>query len=221
MLLELSRIQVPPGQRVELQDITWQEFESILEELGEHRAARIAYDNGLLEIMAPLPVHEDDKEIIGDLIKALLEELDIEFRSLGSTTYKSEAMLKGIEPDQCFYIQNEQAIRGKKRLDLSIDPPPDLALEIDVTSRTHRSIYAALKVPELWRFENGTLQINILRQDAYEESPESSIFPNLPLSEVIPRYLRESKIVGRNKALKAFRQWVKEQIDLAQPKLSG
>lgn len=216
MLLELSRIQVPPGQRVELQDITWREFESILEELGEHRAARIAYDNGLLEIMAPLPVHEDDKEIIGDLIKALLEELDIEFRSLGSTTYKSEAMLKGIEPDQCFYIQNEQAIRGKKRLDLSINPPPDLALEIDVTSRTHRSIYAALRVPELWRFENGTLQINILRQDRYEESPESSIFPNLPLSEAIPRYLRESKIVGRNKALKAFRQWVKEQIDLAQ-----
>ncbi|PSB21174.1 Uma2 family endonuclease [Phormidesmis priestleyi ULC007] len=214
MLLELSRIQIPPGQRVVLQDITWQEFERVLEELGEHRAARIAYENGLLEIMAPLPEHEDNKEIIGDLIKDLLEELDIEFRSLGSTTYKSEGMLKGIEPDQCFYIQNEPAIRGKKRLDLSIDPPPDLALEIDVTSRTHRSIYAALKVPELWRFENGNLQINILRQDRYEESPESSIFPNLPLSEAIPRYLRESKIVGRNKALKAFRQWVKEQIDL-------
>ena len=212
MLLELSRIQVPPGQRVVLQDITWQEFERVLEELGEHRAARIAYENGLLEIMAPLPEHEDNKEIIGDLIKDLLEELDVEFRSLGSTTYKSERMMKGIEPDQCFYIQNEPAIRGKKRLDLSIDPPPDLALEIDVTSRTHRSIYAALKVPELWRFEDGNLQINILRQDRYEESPESSIFPNLPLSEAIPRYLRESKIVGRNKALKAFRQWVKEQI---------
>ncbi|MCY7322119.1 MAG: Uma2 family endonuclease [Phormidesmis sp. CAN_BIN36] len=215
MLLELSQIQIPPGQRVVLQDITWQEFERVLEELGEHRAARIAYENGLLEIMAPLPEHEDNKEIIGDLIKDLLEELDVEFRSLGSTTYKSEAMMKGIEPDQCFYIQNEPAIRGKKRLDLSIDPPPDLALEIDVTSRTHRSIYAALKVPELWRFENGTLQINILRHDRYEESPESSIFPNLPLSEAIPQYLRESKIVGRNKALKAFRQWVKEQIDLA------
>ena len=79
MLLELSRIQVPPGQRVELQDITWREFESILEDLGEHRAARIAYDNGLLEIMAPLPVHEDDKEIIGDLIKALLEQQSGQF----------------------------------------------------------------------------------------------------------------------------------------------
>ncbi len=124
MLLELSQIQIPPGQRVVLQDIAWQEFERVLEELGEHRATRIAYENGMLEITAPLPEHEDNKEIIGDLIKDLLEELDIEFRSLGSTTYKSEGMMQGIEPDQCFYIQNEPAIRGKKRLDLSINPPP-------------------------------------------------------------------------------------------------
>ena len=111
MLLELRRLIVPPGQRVLLHEVSWQEFESILEELG-HRSARIAYDNGILEIMTPLPEHEDDKEIIGDLVKALLEELDIEFRSLGSTTYKNQAMLQGIEPDQCFYIQNESVIRG-------------------------------------------------------------------------------------------------------------
>lgn len=140
MLLELRRLSVPPGQRVLLHEVSWQEFESILDELG-HRSARIAYDNGILEITTPLPEHEDDKEIIGDLIKALLEELDIEFRSLGSTTYKNQAMLQGIEPDQCFYIQNESAIRGKKRLDLTVDPPPDLAIEIDITSRTHPDIY--------------------------------------------------------------------------------
>jgi Uma2 family endonuclease len=128
MLLNIKRIEVPPGQRVLLRDVTWQEFETILDELGEHRAARIAYDRGVLEIMAPLPEHEDDKEIIGDLVKALLEELDIEFRSLGSTTFKNQQMLQGIEPDQCFYIQNESKIRGKKRLDLTQDPPPDLAL---------------------------------------------------------------------------------------------
>ena len=107
MLLNIRRIDVPPGQRVLLRDVTWQEFETILDELGEHRAARIAYDRGVLEIMAPLPEHEDDKEIIGDLLKALLEELDIEFRSLGSTTFKNQIMLQGIEPDQCFYIENE------------------------------------------------------------------------------------------------------------------
>lgn len=212
MLLELTRLSVPPGQRVLLHDVSWQEFEEILEELGEHRAARIAYDNGTLEIMTPLPEHEDNKEIIGDLIKALLEELDIEFRSLGSTTFKNQEMVKGIEPDQCFYIQNEAAVRGKKRLDLTVEPPPDLALEIDITSRTHPSIYEAQKVAELWRFEKGKLQINVLRGEEYVAFQDSPTFPGLPLTTVIPRYLEQSKTAGRNAILKAFRAWVREQL---------
>ncbi|BAY60935.1 hypothetical protein NIES22_09960 [Calothrix brevissima NIES-22] len=211
MLLELKRIHIPPGQRVLLQDVTWQELETIIEELGEHRAARIAYDRGLLEIMAPLPEHEDDKEIISDLVKALLEELDIEFRCLGSTTFKNQFMAQGIEPDQCFYITNEALIRGKKRIDLIVDPPPDLALEIDITSRTHPDIYQALKVPELWRFEKGILQINLLEDGSYVESQSSLNFPNLPLIEVIPQYLENSKTAGRNATLKAFRSWVKQR----------
>jgi Uma2 family endonuclease len=206
MLLELRRLEVPPGQRLLMQDVTWQEFETILEELGDHRSARLAYDNGTLEMMTPLPEHEDDKEIIGDLIKALLEELDIEFRSLGSTTFKKD-QTQGLEPDQCFYIQNEVAIRGKKRINLSVDPPPDLAIEIDVTSRTHPSIYEALGVPELWRFDQGKLQINVLQgSGSYTLVAESPKFPGLPLCEVLPQYLAESKIIGRNKVLKAFRQ---------------
>jgi Uma2 family endonuclease len=212
MLLELQRLTVPPGQRVLLRDVSWQEFEAILEDLGEHRAARLAYDRGTLEIMTPLPEHEDDKEIIGDLVKALLEELDIEFRSLGSTTFKNKEMAQGIEPDQCFYIQHEAAIRGKKRLDLTVDPPPDLALEIDVTSRTHPSIYEALKVPELWRFDRGKLQINVLRKGNYVKSQDSLIFSGLPLTEVIPRYLEQSKTAGRNVTIRAFRAWIREQI---------
>ncbi|MCJ8280611.1 MAG: Uma2 family endonuclease, partial [Rivularia sp. ALOHA_DT_140] len=193
MLLNIRRINVPPGQRVLLTDVTWQEFETILDELGEHRAARIAYDRGVLEIMAPLPEQEDDKEIIGDLVKALLEELEIEFRSLGSTTFKNKIMLQGIEPDQCFYIENESKIRGQKRLDLTQDPPPDLALEIDVTSRTHPSIYEALQVPELWRFEKGKLQMNLLENGSYVVSDKSKNFPELPLAEVLPKYLDQSK----------------------------
>ncbi len=212
MLLSIKRIDVPPGQRVLLRDVTWQEFETILDELGEHRAARVAYDRGVLEIMAPLPEHEDDKEIIGDLVKVLLEELDIEFRSLGSTTFKNQAMLQGIEPDQCFYIQNESKIRGKKRLDLTQDPPPDLALEIDLTSRTHPSIYAALKVPELWRFEKGKLQINLLQNESYVVSEQSQNFPNFYLAKVLPEYLEQSRVAGRNSAIKAFRNWVREQL---------
>ncbi|MBW4479732.1 MAG: Uma2 family endonuclease [Tolypothrix brevis GSE-NOS-MK-07-07A] len=212
MLLELKRIQVPPGQRVLLKDVTWQELETILEDLGEHRAARIAYDRGILEIMAPLPEHEDDKEIISDLVKALLEELDIEFRCLGSTTFKNQAMAQGIEPDQCFYIKNESKIRGKKRLDLTIDPPPDLALEVDITSRTHPNIYQALKVPELWRFEKGKLQINILQDGTYAESQQSLNFARFALIEVIPQYRERSTTAGRNATLKAFRLWVRQHM---------
>ena len=208
MLLELKRIHVPPGQRVILENVTWKELETIIEELGEHRSARIAYDRGILEIMSPLPEHEFDKEIISDLVKALLEQLDVEFISLGSTTFKNQFMEQGLEPDQCFYIKNEAVIRGKKRLDLTIDPPPDLALEIDITSRTHLNIYQSLKVPEVWRFENGILRINILQDGVYVESKSSLNFPNLPLIEVIPEYLQRSRIIGRNATLKAFRNWV-------------
>ena len=212
MLLELRRLEVPPGQRLLLRNVTWQEFETILEELGDHRGSRLAYDEGTLEIMVPLPEHEDDKEIVGDLVKALLEELDIEFRSLGSTTFK-KSHTQGLEPDQCFYIRNEPAIRGKKRIDLKTDPPPDLAIEIDITSRTHASTYETLRVPELWRFDKGKLQINVLHGSNYIEVAESPNFLGIPLSKVIPQYLEESKTVGRNKVLKAFRNWVQSQIE--------
>ena len=212
MLLELKRITVPPGQKLILNDITWQEFEDILAELGEHRSSRIAYDRGTLEIMTPLPEHETGKVLISNLLEALLEELDIDFWCLGSTTFKRELMSKGIEPDNCFYIQNEAAVRGKDRLDLSIDPPPDLALEIDLSSRNHPNIYAALGVPELWRFEKGKLHINILRDGQYLDRESSLIFPNIPLKQAIPEYLHKCKIQGRNKTMKAFRSWIREQI---------
>lgn len=106
-LVRVQQIKVPPGQRVLLNEISWADFETILVDLGNHRAARVAYQQGVLEIMAPLPEHELAKENISDLIKALLEELDIEFLSLGSTTFKNEQMDQGIEPDQCFYSNRQ------------------------------------------------------------------------------------------------------------------
>ncbi|MDF5725145.1 MAG: Uma2 family endonuclease [Rhizonema sp. PD37] len=212
MLIDLKRLDIPLGQRVLLKDVIWQEFEAILEELGEHRASKVAYEHGILEIMTPLPEHERSKETVSDLVKAILEELDIEFLSLGSTTFKKQFMSKAIEPDNCFYIKNESAVRGKDRLDLTVDPPPDLALEIDVTSRTHSNIYEALGVPELWRFEKGKLQINVLEDGKYLESEFSPNFPNLPLTEVIPQYLNRCDSQGRNKTMKAFRAWVREQM---------
>jgi Uma2 family endonuclease len=122
-------------------------------------------------------------------------------------------LTQGLEPDQCFYIQNELAIRGKKRLALSVAPPPDLALEIDITSRTHAAIYLALKVPELWRFDNGQLQISVLREGQYIEVEESPNFPGMPLKAMIPQYLAESKRAGRNAVMKAFREWARSHIN--------
>lgn len=212
--LQLRQLDVPPGQHLRLHDVSWAEFEAILDELGEHRGSRIAYENGVLEIMVPLPEHESDKEIISDLLKALLEELDIEFLTLGSTTFKNAEMLKGIEPDQCFYIQHEAAVRGKKRLDLTVDPPPDLALEVDVTSRTHPETYAALGVPELWRRSGQTIRIYQLRDKQYVEVDESPTFPGWPLPEEIPKYVEQSRSEGRNKAMRSFRQWVRARMEI-------
>jgi Uma2 family endonuclease len=212
MLVELRRITVPPGQTMVLRDVTWEEFERILDDLGDRRSARVAYDQGILEIMAPLPEHEDDKDIISDLIKILLEELGREFRCLGSTTFKNIQMDAGIEPDQCFYIENEPQIRGKRRLDLTLDPPPDLALEVDVTSRTHPSTYERLGVPELWRFEHDQLKIGILTDGVYVNSLSSRAFPQLDLVEQIPLALQRSRVVGRTPIMREFRLWVQTQL---------
>ncbi len=210
MRLELQRFEVEPGQKLRLHKVTWTEFETILEELGEHRGSRLAYDDGVLEIARPLPEHEDAKEIVGDLVKALLEELDIEFRSLGSTTFKQPTAI-GLEPDQCFYIKHEAQIRGKKRIDLASDPPPDLAIEIDVTSRTYPELYAALRVPELWQLRSGNMQIKVLQNGSYVEVTESPTFPGLPLKIVILNALAQSKTMGRNQVIKAFRQWIRDR----------
>ncbi len=134
MQVALKQIIVQPGQQLLLNDISWQQFETILDELGESRAARLSYSNGWLEIMVPLPEHEKDKEILGDLVKILLENLEIDFETLGSTTFKNDRMIQAVEPDACFYIRNYAAAIGKTSLDLTVDPPPDLAIEIDITS---------------------------------------------------------------------------------------
>ena len=212
MQVQLEQIVVPPGQQLIMTDVSWLMYEQLLEEFGEKRGSRINYSEGVLEIMVPLPEHEDDKVIIADLVKVLLEELDIEFRSLGSTTFKSEAMKRGIEADDCFYIENEAAIRGKKRIDLNIDPPPDLALEIDITSRTQFDNYQVLGVGELWRFNGSELEINVLELGRYIQVDESSHFPGFPLTEVIPQYLERSKNEGRNKIIKEFRGWVSSKL---------
>jgi Uma2 family endonuclease len=211
MLLQLKQLIVPVGHQLLIKDISWSTYKNILAEIGENRSDRVSYSQGMLEIMTPLPEHEVAKVIIGDFVKALLEELDMEFWSLGSTTFDNENMDAGVEPDDCFYIQNEAVVRSKNRIDLTIDPPPDLALEIDITSRTRFNNYELLGVPELWRWDGTKLEINILVDAKYIQSSHSSIFPNLPIVEIIPQFLTRSKTEGRNAVMKAFRTWIRQQ----------
>jgi len=212
MLLELRQLKIQPGQQLLVEDVNWQQFESILAELGERRASRLSYSNGRLEIMVPLPEHEKAKEIIGDMVKILLEARQIAFESLGSTTLKNERMSQAVEPDTCFYIQNQAAVIGKNRLDMSVDPPPDLAIEIDLTSRTQLDNYQILGVPELWRYARRGLQINVLQAEQYIESDVSPTFPNIPIAELVNQYTQQSQVAGRTRAIQAFKNWIGENL---------
>jgi Uma2 family endonuclease len=212
--LQLRQLDVPPGQRLVVRDLLWAELELILTELGDHRAARIAYNDEVLEIRMPLPKHERTKSILGDAVKILLEELKIDCECFGSTTFKRQEMSYGIEPDECFYIQNHQLMVGKDRVDLSmafgaseaIDPPPDLAIEVDVTSKTQISAYLKLKVAELWVYADDDLKIYMLQAGAYKSSTVSNIFRGLPVLTLIQNLLERSATIGRSQSLRDFRQ---------------
>ncbi len=210
MLLELRQLKIKPGQQLLLEDVSWQQFESILADLGEQRAARVSYSCGSLEIMVPLPEHEKAKEIIGDMIKILLDRRNINYDALGSTTLKSEKMAQGVEPDTCFYIQNQELVIGKNRLDMHLDPPPDLAVEIDLTSRIALDNYRLLGVPELWRYGKQGLQISVLCDGEYIESDASPTFLDLPIVSLVNQYVQQSQVIGSSQALRAFKNWVQD-----------
>ncbi|MBS3027780.1 MAG: Uma2 family endonuclease [Dolichospermum sp. DET50] len=212
MLLELQQIIVNPGQQMLLKDISWQKLEKILEEMGERRAARISYSDGWLEIMVPLPEHEKDKEIFGELVRILLDKLEIDFEPFGSTTLKNERMRQAVEPDTSFYIQNQGAVIGKNRIDLNIDPPPDLAIEIDITSRTRFENYEILGVPELWRYQQQGLEIFLLQEGKYIKSQSSPNFPDIPIIELVNEYVRQCLSIGRSQAMRNFRSWVRDNL---------
>lgn len=201
------------GQSVLLENVSWQSFETLLIELGEHRVARLAYDRGILEIMAPLPEHEYYKEAIGVLVQDLADVLDIDYETLGSTTWKRQDLLAGVEPDNCFYFQNELVIRGKLDFDLTKDPPPDLVLEIDATHKclNRFPIYARLGVPEIWRYDKGQIKIYQLQDNTYVEISTSPIFPLIPVDQIVP-FIEQHRAVGKKAMRRAFRDWVMQQI---------
>jgi Uma2 family endonuclease len=201
-----------PGQHIQFQDVDWAEFEAIVAELGEKRGSRIAYCDRMLEIRMPLPEHELDKELIGDLVKLLIDELDLDCACYGSTTFKRKNLGVGVEPDQCFYIENAAQMVGKRQLDLTIDPPPDLAIEVDVTSRTGLEVYQRLGVPEVWRFEKGELRISLLQDGEYQDSIVSAQFPSFVTASMISAMVKLGTIESRKVVLKTFKTWIRSMI---------
>ncbi len=166
-------LELEAGQRISLNPVSWARFELILEQLGESRSTRVAFADGTLEIVAPLPEHERTKVLLADLVKIMLKAQGKAWEPFGSTTLRKSGMAAGVKPDDCFYIDNCAAVIGKSRIDLDIDPLPDLALEVDLTSKTTVAAYEQLGVPELWTYENHQLRIYLLENGKYSGSPKA------------------------------------------------
>ncbi|MEG4285025.1 Uma2 family endonuclease [Microcoleus sp. A006_D1] len=200
-------------QRTLLENISWSTFETLLKEIGDNRGYRIAYDEGMLEIMTPSYQHENYKLQFHRCIFILAEELDSEIKSAGSTTLKLKNARKGIEPDNCYYIQSERAVRGRQELDLETAPPPDLAIEIDITSSSINklAIYSALGVPELWIYNGRDLKFYQLAEREYIEREFSIAFLFVSVAEMAGFFTR-TQTIGEMALLKSFRTWVKEKI---------
>jgi Uma2 family endonuclease len=205
--IPIKNIQLNPGSLITIYDVTWEQFEAILE---EREAAgirtRIAYNKGTLEIMSPLPAHERPHRLIGDIVKVLLDVQGRDWEDFGSTTFRKKAKEAGLEPDTCFYIQNAQQVRDCMRMDLTVYPPPDLAIEADVTSLTTLDIYEAIEVPEVWVYTAEKFTINVLTDGKYVESSTSPTFPNLPIQELIPQLVDRAFTDGSSTMLRELRK---------------
>jgi Uma2 family endonuclease len=213
----LTTISTPPQQISEeklitLTGIKWLTFKAIMSDVGDGRAWRVAYAEGVLEIRMPLTEDEEPKGMIESFVEAFADELDMEVRKLGALTLEREDLARAIEPDSCFYVQNELVVRGKS-INLPADPPPDLVVESDYTSSSLNkfSIYASLGVPEIWRYRNQCLQVYQLVEGSYEPKENSLAFPCLPIAE-IPAFIEQSKTIGQRAAVRLFRDRVRELL---------
>lgn len=202
----IQTIKLSPGSHVLISGITWEQYEALLDKLGEdRRIPRINYCNGTLELMSPLPAHERPHRIIAYIVTTILDAENRAWEDFGSTTFK-KFKKAGLEPDTCFYIQNAERVRSRMRMNMEEDPPPDLAIEADVTSKTTLEAYATLQVPEVWIYESGKLTINLLQNGEYQEAATSPIFPDYPLTEMIPRLVEQAFQVGTSAMLRQIRK---------------
>lgn len=201
----------PRETRVLLENISWSTFKTMLAEMGTERKNRLAYDNGNIEIMTPQMPHENSNRLIELFVEVLCEELELEIKSVGSLTLIRDDLERGAEPDSSFYIQNELLVRNKSNIDLAIDPPPDLVVEVEYSKPKidKLRLYATMGVPEFWRYQGNVLKIYSLQNRQYTEVETSPIFAPVPVAE-IPRFITESKQVGQVTTVRAFREWVKK-----------
>ncbi|MBM4257319.1 MAG: Uma2 family endonuclease [Deltaproteobacteria bacterium] len=202
---------IEDGQRIILYGISWETYEHLLEDMGDSHAAHFAYDQGALEIMVPTERHERPNRTLALLVEVVAEELNIDIVGLGSTTFKRKDLQKGLEPDSCFYIQNEALVRGKKKLDFTVDPPPDLIIEVDETSSSLNKfpIYARLGTLEVWRYKNNQVKFFALTNGQYAEVENSIAFPLLT-STMTTQFLAESLTSPSTAWLRRVRQWIRE-----------
>lgn len=193
-----------------LEDASWELYARLLKEIGD-QPLRVTYDQGRMEVMSPLPEHERAKRLIARMIDMLTFLRNMDMASFGSTTFRRREKAKGLEPDDCFYFRDEAKMRGRKRIDLKKDPPPELAVEIDVTHRSvpREPIYAALGVPELWRFDGARLQCLHLKGKVYLVRKMSLAFPFLEPS-LLKQFIDMLDTCSETSILKAFVEWVRK-----------
>ncbi len=217
-VLDSPRITEVLTDGVLLHNISWSTYESLLRDHPDAASPRFTYDRGDLLIMVTSPEHERINRTLNLLVELLAEELELESCALGSTTYKREDLKRGFEPDSCFYFKNEKRMRGKKRLDLSVDPPPDMVVEIDITSPSIKKLplFGAFGISEVWRFDGQELEILVLQHGEYCKSETSFALPKVT-AKSISSFLHESFKIGRLEWIKKVRAWAQQQRTTKQP----
>ena len=212
----METIKSPAEHRVILHNTSWETYERLMKERGESRVPRFAYDGGDLEIMSPSTEHESIAYYIGLLVAVFAEEAGVDLYGAGSTTFDREDLERGFEPDACFYVQNAERVRGKPRIDLSLDPPPDLVIEVDITSPSldKFSIYARASIPEIWRHDGERLAIFELRGEEYVEVAESRTLPPLT-SEALSSLIAQSTSLDIVTWMRRVRDWARKRTESA------
>jgi Uma2 family endonuclease len=196
-----------PAQRVVLHGLTWHDYIQIGNILCDRPALRLTFDRGTLEIMVTSKEHEFYKVRLGRLIEILAEVFNRRIDPGGNMTFQREELDRGLEGDNCWWIEHEEQVRGKLTWDSAVDPPPDLLLEIEVSRLARMALYAALRVPQVWCFDGPSLRVYLLQPDGtYLQANESPTFPGIPVAEIV-RFVqpdRDYLAVQRE-----FRAWVK------------